>query len=141
MCFIKANKILVFSIAILFAFSCNEQPEKPKQPIGTDVLIKIDRAHTIGKSLFIENCTVCHKLEQRQCGGPDLLTATDRWPDKKLLREYIKDAESVFKKSEYARKLRDEYNVLPRHQFPELTDDDVDAIINYLKLRRVDILK
>jgi len=86
-----------------------------------------------GKALFSANCASCHAINKRLT-GPALAGVEDRWPDKKLLHQWIKNNAAVLKSGDkYANDLYNEYGKVQMNLFPTLSDKDIDAILGYIK--------
>ena len=92
---------------------------------------KTDKEITDGKILFLNNCASCH-LISKISEGPQLDNIEERWPDKNLLYEFIRDSEKVIKKNEYAKKLWVTYGKVS-HEFPNIKNEEIDAIFRYIK--------
>src|SRR5690606_28989614 len=85
-----------------------------------------------GKTLFQQNCASCHNVHKRVT-GPALKGVQDRWPDQKLLHQWIRNSPAVLATgNEYATKLFNEYNKQVMPAFPSFTDEDIDNILAYI---------
>ena len=65
--------------------------------------------------------------------GPALKGVEDRWPDKEKLYAFIRNSEEVIRNDKYARELWLEWNQTQMLPHPDLTDDDIAAILGYVK--------
>ena len=85
-----------------------------------------------GKQLFNAKCASCHAVDKNLV-GPALKGVEDRWPEKDQLYAWIRNSAAVVK-SGYPRAVAvyNEYNKVQMTAFPELTDPDIDAILNYV---------
>ncbi len=85
-----------------------------------------------GKALFNAKCASCHAID-KQLVGPALKGVEDRWDDKKMLYEWVRNSAAVIKKG-YPRAVAvyNEYNKVQMTAFPELKDQDIDAILDYI---------
>jgi mono/diheme cytochrome c family protein len=85
-----------------------------------------------GKALFNAKCASCHAID-KQLVGPALKGVEDRWDDRKMLYEWVRNSAAVIKKG-YPRAVAvyTEYNKVQMTAFPELKDQDIDAILNYI---------
>jgi cytochrome c1 len=85
-----------------------------------------------GKELYDSNCLKCHG-SFNQADGPWLSLAgvDSKWPDKKELFEFIRNPEEVIKRNAYAKKLKVAFGIIMQG-FPNLTDNEIQAIINYI---------
>lgn len=85
-----------------------------------------------GKALFNANCASCHRVDQ-DLTGPALQGVEDRWPDKKKLYMWIRNSEAVLKTGDkYTNALVKKFNGARMVNFPNLTDEEIDAILRYL---------
>ena len=123
------------AIKILFFFSnisSQQQSETSIVTIDNNISSVISTKFSNGKALFIQNCATCHSLT-RDLVGPALAGVADRVPDKQLLHEWIKDNEKILKsKNPYFIQLYSKYNKTSMNKFPNLSDEDIDAILNYV---------
>ena len=85
-----------------------------------------------GKALFNAKCASCHAID-KQLVGPALKGVEDRWDDRKMIYEWIRNSAAVIKKG-YPRAVAvyNEYNKVQMSAFPELKDQDIDAILDYI---------
>ena len=85
-----------------------------------------------GEKLFKTNCSACHTITDKKLIGPGLAGAEDRWEDKDLLYEWIKNSQSVLDKGDvYATALFEEFNksMMPMQA---VSDEEIDAILTYI---------
>ncbi len=90
-----------------------------------------------GKKVFQQNCAACHTME-RKLVGPALKGVLDRWEgDEAELVKFIKNSQEYikgdFKHSDYAKKLFEEYNKVPMTAFENLSDEQMQDLVAYLK--------
>ena len=85
-----------------------------------------------GKALFNQKCASCHAIDKKLV-GPALKGVEDRWDDKAMLHDWVRNSAAVIKKG-YPRAVAvyAEYNKIQMSAFPELKDADIDAIIGYV---------
>jgi mono/diheme cytochrome c family protein len=123
------------AIKILFFFSgitYQQQSETSIAPKENTITSQSSTKFPEGKALFSANCTSCHAVN-KVILGPALAGVTDRVPDRRLLHEWIRDNEKVLKSKEpYFTQLYIDYNRTSMNRFPNLTDNDIDAILNYV---------
>ncbi|MFY0252840.1 c-type cytochrome [Chitinophaga sp. 30R24] len=87
-----------------------------------------------GKALFQTNCASCHNVHKRLT-GPALAGVEDRWPDKKLLHQWIHNSPAVLASGDkYANDLFNEYNKTQMTTFPQLSDGDIEDILAYVSV-------
>ena len=82
----------------------------------------------VAKKMFAEKCAACHGTNKTDNHLADF---EQRWPDKKDLFDYIRKPKEVIKRNSYAKKLKEMYDVEPLG-FPELTDEEIQSMINYI---------
>lgn len=86
-----------------------------------------------GKALFQSNCASCHN-PFKVVTGPALQGVTSRVPDKALLHAWIHNNQKVLASGNaYFNNLFVQYNKTPMNVFPDLSDKDIDAILNYIE--------
>ena len=85
-----------------------------------------------GKALFNQKCASCHAID-KQLVGPALKGVEDRWDDKAMLYDWVRNSAAVIKKG-YPRAVAvyNEYNKIQMSAFPELKNADIDAILGYI---------
>lgn len=133
----KAILLMHLLLVFLVASHCNyKQNNKLNNFDSTAMNRKVELVADLGETLFKTNCVVCHRINQRNCGGPNIIDAYERWEDKKLFKAYIRNSKSVREKNEYAKKMWLEYGMIESHNFPKLSDADINAIIVYLELQK-----
>ena len=86
-----------------------------------------------GKTVFKQNCAVCHSLGDNKITGPGLKGVGDRIPKGDWLFHWIKDNEKVIKSGDaYANKILKENGNAAMTVFESLSDDDVKAVEAYI---------
>lgn len=86
-----------------------------------------------GKALFQSNCASCHN-PFKVITGPALQGVTSRVPDKTLLYAWIHNNQKVLASgNKYFNDLFVQFNKTPMNVFPDLTDKDIAAILNYIE--------
>jgi cytochrome c551/c552 len=85
-----------------------------------------------GKALFNQKCASCHAIDKKLV-GPALQGVEDRWDDKAMLYDWVRNSAAVIKKG-YPRAVAvyNEYNKIQMTAFPELKNADIDAILGYI---------
>jgi hypothetical protein len=85
-----------------------------------------------GKALFNQKCASCHAIDKNLV-GPALKGVEDRWDDKAMLYDWVRNSAAVIKKG-YPRAVAvyNEYNKVQMTAFPELKNEDIDAILAYV---------
>ena len=123
---------------ISFLRSMNDpEAKKTNTPVDINTMKSVllsDPRMEKGKQLFSANCSSCHALVH--VDGPSLAGVEERVPDKQILYSWIRNSEAVLKSgNEYFTNLYNAYNKVSMNSFPELTDEDIDAILFYIKVR------
>ena len=72
----------------------------------------------------------CH-LPNKDFAGPALAGVEKRWKDKQLLYAYIRNSQEVIAKDKYAAELFKKWNEAVMLPFPDLTNAEIDAILEY----------
>ena len=115
-------KYIIASATLLMIVSCgNDTPTMKYQTPTND-----------GKTLFTTNCTSCHAVKAKLI-GPALAGVSNRWPDKKKLHDYIHNSQAVIKEDAYAKSVFEANNKVIMTPFPNLTDAQIDAILQYIE--------
>jgi cytochrome c2 len=114
-------KNLILPLIALFVFSCNSTDKK--------ATVTTTSSKPDGEFLFKNNCASCHKAD-KDFTGPALKGAKDRWADKSLLYDFVRDPATVISNDKYARALQQKYGSLMTAS-PQLTNADIDAILDY----------
>ena len=83
-----------------------------------------------GEALFKANCASCHKPD-KQYVGPALKGAREREPSKGWHYEWIRNAASMAMTDPYAVKLKEQMGGVVMTSFPDLSNADIDAILDY----------
>lgn len=85
-----------------------------------------------GETIFFSRCASCHKVNETMT-GPALGGAQSSWPDRKKLYAFVRNSKEVISYDPYARSLWLEYNETTMPPHTDLTDDDIQAIFNYIE--------
>lgn len=86
-----------------------------------------------GKALFETNCAQCHNPISVVV-GPALKGVTERIPDRNLLHAWIHNNTQVLASGNvYFNNLFNQYGRAPMNTFPGLSDQEIDAILNYVE--------
>src|ERR1700743_345864 len=111
----KGRRLLIFFVLFSFArFSSAQTTEN-------------------GKSLFMSNCAQCHN-PIKVSTGPALKGVTSRVPDRRLLHDWIHNNSKVLASGNtYFNNLYNSYGRAPMNIFPNLSDADIDAILQYIE--------
>nr|WKN36932.1 cytochrome c3 family protein [Tunicatimonas sp. TK19036] len=92
-----------------------------------------DEAISEGESIFNNNCTVCHAIND-QVVGPALRNAHQRWSDIPTMISFISNSQKVIQGgNEYAVNLYNEFNKTLMPAFSDYSDDQILNVIAYIK--------
>jgi cytochrome c2 len=85
-----------------------------------------------GKILFQSKCNSCHLLF-KDATGPDLtrITDNDQWSDRKKLYAWIRNPAAFMKNDVYTQQMKERFGSVMT-AFPDLTDKEIDAIVEYI---------
>lgn len=85
-----------------------------------------------GKALFQANCASCHN-PYKDATGPKLNGVDGRVPSKEWLYKWIKNSASLIESGDkYAVEIYNKWNKTAMTSFPNLSNEDIDAIITYV---------
>jgi len=123
------NRLVFILSFYIFVIACNtpEHTPEPKTIAATDLA-----PNETGKKLFYAKCASCHMVN-KDMTGPALKGVEDRWPDKEKLYAFIRNSEEVIRNDKYARELWLEWNQTAMLPHPDLKDEDIQDILNYIK--------
>lgn len=109
----QANVIIV---AVLFAFLFSAKTTSAQD----------------GKALFQSNCAACHN-PIKESTGPALKGVTAHVPSKEWLHSWVKNSAAVIATGDkYANDIYNKYNKMPMPPFPNLSEEEIDAIFTYV---------
>jgi cytochrome c551/c552 len=83
-----------------------------------------------GEALFKANCASCHKPLEKYV-GPALKGAREREPYKGWVYKWIANTTTMVNTDPYAKKLKDEMGGVVMTPFPDLSKEDIDAILDW----------
>ena len=86
-----------------------------------------------GKILFMDKCAACHSLF-KDLTGPALFGFEERgsWKDRKNIYAWVRNPSSFMENDQYTRKLKDMYGAIIMTAFPDLTNEEIDTICEYI---------
>jgi cytochrome c2 len=109
-------------------------PEETKEVADNTKNVTEPKLSTLaitGKSIFQNNCASCHSLT-KEIVGPKLQSVTQRL-EKKVIYAWIRNPAAVLKSGDpYFNGLFKKFNGVMMTGFPNLTDGEIDAILEYL---------
>ena len=99
-------------------------------PIKKAVFRPLDENKIKGKKLFNANCAACHKLDKRLIGPP--LKGIEKKHEREWLHAFIKDSQALIDSGDtLAIKVYEEYNRMPMMSYPQLSEEDISALLVY----------
>ena len=119
----------IFAIIIGGFFSTNPITENNKT-ISAET-IESKALQPDGKQLFLLQCASCHHAT-RDLIGPSIYGVRNRWTNKNLLYQYIRNSNEVIKKDAYAKNLFIKWNKTVMTPFPKITNAEIELILNYV---------
>lgn len=117
---------LLTVIAVFLFSSCSQNDNRA----GKAERNMQEPAPATGEQLFKINCMQCH-LPGKDFAGPALAGSRDRWKNKTLLYEFVRDPQSVIARDDYAAGLFEKWKQAPMNPSPHLKDKEIDAILDY----------
>ncbi len=86
------------------------------------------------ENIFNEKCSMCHSINEDKI-GPALAGSSARWgKDAEKLKAFIKNSQAYINTGDpYATKLYEKWNRSNMPAFPNLTDKELDALVEYLQ--------
>lgn len=85
-----------------------------------------------GKQLFTTNCASCHN-PVKDATGPALQGKSSEVPSRQWIYDWVHNSSKVIASGDkYANDLYNKWNKVPMTHFPDLTNDQIDAIIKYV---------
>ena len=128
---------LLFLIAFIFTYpTFHPEPVQKEYAICGNVESRYPTNSTSdGATLFKNNCAACHNKNMKsESTGPALGGVTDRWENKALLYDFIRNSQAVIaSKDAYAVALFNEYAQSVMTAFPNLTDEEIEALLEYIE--------
>lgn len=98
---------------------------------------KDNGAFQLGMTLFKNNCASCHAKNMRaKLTGPPLEGVLERWDNKENLYAWIRNSQAFLATGDkYANALFLEYNQSVMTAYPNLSDEDIEAILDYIEIQ------
>lgn len=94
------------------------------------------KAAADGEKLFKQNCSACHRVDEKKLVGPGLKGVFDRVPQpaEEWLLKWVKNNEEFRKSGDaYANKIFNENGNIPMSSFAHLSEEEIKAILAYVK--------
>lgn len=119
-------RILVLGTMFVACGEVEIPPAETKRAISS-----VSTGHEAGKKLFFAQCASCHMVN-KELTGPALKGVESRWPDKQKLYAFIKNSADIIATDPYAKTLWQQYNQTPMPAHPDLTDENIRSILDYI---------
>lgn len=120
-------KYFITFAATIFIISCgNSNSQGGANTTG----VKENTTGIDGEQLFKVHCMQCH-LPDKKFVGPPLAGVEKKWKNKQLLYEFVRNSSEVIKRDKYAADLYEQWQEAPMLPFPDLTDPEIEAILDY----------
>ncbi len=117
-------------------FFCGNAVQENNNVDWANKVLGLNGDNNKGRKLFMQNCAVCHSLNNQKLTGSGLYGVIDRVPNPKIewLKKYILNSEKVYKSGDaYAKKLYKESDGALMTNFEEhLTEQDINDILIYI---------
>lgn len=140
------NLIFAFLAFLLLLFSYGmvqinsiekEEANCGTKNVSTEFSPELEKEIQFGSQLFKNNCGSCHaKNMKAKMTGPALADVEKRWNgNRENLRAWIRNSQAYLLTDDpYAKNLYAEYGESVMTAFPNLKDEEIDAILGYIKL-------
>jgi cytochrome c2 len=117
----------------------NEQRLESPRMVLIDNVSDLPPRESAGRTLFKNNCAACHNKDMKSnLTGPALGGTTERWakyPRTDLYRWIRQSQTMISEKHPRALELWKEWQPTIMNDFPNLTDEDIEAILSYVESR------
>lgn len=95
--------------------------------------VALDAAAEQGKTIFNNNCTVCHSLGAEVVVGPGLKGVTQRRPEAWLV-SWIRNSQKVVESGDaYAVEIYNKFNKTPMPPY-DFSDDEIKSVLKYIEV-------
>jgi cytochrome c2 len=108
--------------------------------ILTFIISKCSFAAVDGEAIFKNNCSSCHKIDEKMTGPA--LKDVEKRRDRAWIHKWVHNSSAVVASGdEYAVKLFNEYSKTQMTAFPNLKDEEIDGILDYIKTYKPPVAK
>jgi cytochrome c2 len=132
-----ANRRRFFHIIRSDSTDMNDQRTGVKTLIQLFFIILLSTGNRLqaqdGAQIFQQNCASCHAIN-KDLTGPKLAGVESRgpWSDRKQLYAWIHNPAKYMQTSPYTQGLKQQFGGVMMTAFPQLTEKEIDAIIDYI---------
>ncbi len=121
---------IFFLFCTLVFIACNSS-DHPSEEVVNKPEVVLGDTLLHGKALFKQMCAPCHGIN-KPLAGPPLAGVRSRVPDTASMYAFTKNPMKVIASGNpYYVKLFEQYNKVPMLSYPNLSNADIDAILNY----------
>lgn len=124
------KRVLGIFVLVSILAACGEEEKPPAET--KRAISSVSTEHEAGKKLFFTQCGSCHMVN-KELTGPALKGVESRWPDKQKLYAFIKNSADIIATDAYAKNLWQQYNQTPMPAHPDLTDENIRSILDYIE--------
>ncbi|PZX39231.1 cytochrome c [Nonlabens dokdonensis] len=132
--------LILTMILVIFgaAFFVAQEQQKytiqaPQEPIEVKPPVVLTEQQELGESLFKTNCASCHK-RYKKAVGPALYGVTERRDQEWLYKWIVNSSQLIQSGDAQAVAIYNEYNQSNMNAFPQLSNDDIDAILSWVEI-------
>ena len=130
--------VMIFAIIAVAYFIVTRKKSEPATVQYVNITYENLMQTTViasGKVLFDEYCSSCHAINNRHEMFFGKIAGNDY--DKKTLYAFIRNSDSVIQSGNaYYVELFNEFNKTKMKSFPNLTDEELDKIMAYIKVKK-----
>ncbi|CCH53213.1 cytochrome c class I [Fibrisoma limi BUZ 3] len=128
---------IILLLSSAFLYPAESSPAAVTQQAGGPASavkpVALTEQQTKGKELFTNNCAQCHAVTEEVVVGPGLKGVKARTPGEAWLINWIRNSQAVVASGDpYAVQVYNKYNKIPMSNFPNLTDENIKAILAYV---------
>ncbi len=106
----------------------------------TFIVTKFSFAAVDGEAIFKNNCSSCHKIDEKMTGPA--LKDVEKRRDRAWIHKWVHNSAAVVASGDdYAVKLFNDYSKTQMTQFPNLKDEEIDGILDYIKTYKPPVAK
>jgi len=120
-----------YACVLLLAAACSQAPTTGGNTAPEAEEAAFDTV-AYGRKLFVANCAACHQLDMKMVGPA--LAGISKKKDRKWLYTFIRNSQEMIKSGDHAAMcVADDFKKQVMPPFPQLTNEDMDAILAYTK--------
>jgi mono/diheme cytochrome c family protein len=126
--------IVIFGAAFFVAQEHQKYTiQASKEPVNVKPAVVLTEQQELGKTIFKTNCAACHN-RYKKAVGPALYGVSERH-EIEWIYEWIYDPAAMIKSGDQeAVAIYNEYNQANMNAFPQLSKQDIDAILSWVEI-------